>query len=82
MLVQWLTIKWSNARQILLPPHVLSVDLAEISYEESIFIARLAVLMIDTFDPLLQSSPNKLLGGSCAIDFSILSLRKFEVFFS
>ena len=48
---------------------MLSIDLAEISYEERVFISRLAVLMIDIRNPLLQSIPDQLLGVVRAIEF-------------
>lgn len=40
---------------------MLSVDLAEISYEEGVFFARLAGFMIDTFYSLLESLTYQLL---------------------
>jgi hypothetical protein len=49
------TIKRLDSWQILLPSHVLPIDLAEISYEESIFVAGLAGFMIDVLESLLQS---------------------------
>lgn len=42
---------------------MLPIDLAEISHEESVFVAGLAGIKIDTVDSLHQSSPNELLGG-------------------
>jgi len=72
---EWVpTIEWLNSGKILFPPHVLSVDLTEISYEECIFVTGLASVMIDTFDPLLQSSPDKLLGQIPAIVFNVRDL--------
>lgn len=57
----WLTIEWLDSGQVHLPTHVLSVDLAEISYEESIFVAGLAGIMIDGLNSLLQSFSNEFL---------------------
>ena len=74
-----LTIERLDSGKILLPPHMLSIDLAEISYEESIFVAGLAGVMIDTIDPLLQSSPDELLGQIPAIVFHIRDLGMFKV---
>jgi hypothetical protein len=48
-------IEWFDSGQMTLPSHVLSIDLAEISDEEGVFLARLADIMIDAFNPLLQS---------------------------
>jgi len=41
---------------------VLSIDLAEISNEESILVAGLAGIMIDSLNSLLQSFSNEFLG--------------------
>lgn len=55
------TIERLDARQIQLPAHVLSVDLTEVGYEEGIFLARVAGIVIDSLDALLQSIPDELL---------------------
>jgi hypothetical protein len=51
---------------------MLPIDLAEISYEERVFLARLADIMIDTFDPFLQIFSNQLLGIIHAIVISAI----------
>jgi len=56
---------------------MLSIDLAEISYEECVFIARLATIVIDIFNPLIQSSPNQLFRDIRAIEIS--TLRTFKI---
>jgi hypothetical protein len=69
---KYLTIERLDSRQIQLPPHMLPINLAEISYEERVFLARLADIMIDTFDPFLQSFSNQLLGIIHAIIISAI----------
>lgn len=51
---------------------MLSIDLAEISDEECIFITRLAAVMIDTLNHLLQSISNQL--------FRVLNAIMFDMF--
>ena len=58
---------------------MLSIDLAEISYEERVFISRLAVLMIDIHNPLLQSISDQLLGVVRAIEFNVSILCIFNI---
>jgi hypothetical protein len=41
---------------------VLSVDLAEISYKERVFVAWLADIVINMLDPFFHSIPNQFLG--------------------
>ena len=53
-----LTVEWLDSWEVQLPSHVLSIDLAEISYEERVFVAGLADIMIDVLDPFLQSISN------------------------
>ena len=53
---------------------MLPIDLAEISYEERVFLARLADIMIDTFDPFLQSFSNQLLRIIYAIVISAIAI--------
>ena len=69
---KYLTIERLDSREIQLPPHMLPIDLAEISYEERVFLARLADIMIDTFDPFLQIFSNQLLGIIHAIVISAI----------
>ena len=69
---KYLTIERLDSREIQLPPHMLPIDLAEISYEERVFLARLADIMIDTFDPFLQSFSNQLLRIIYAIVISAI----------
>jgi multisubunit Na+/H+ antiporter MnhC subunit len=61
---------------------MLPIDLAEISYEERVFLSRLADIMINTFDPFLQSFSNQLLGiihaiviSAIVVSFAIGTLR-------
>jgi hypothetical protein len=70
------TIMWLDSGEVQLPSHMLSIDLAEISYEECIFIAWLADIMINTFNSLLQSSPDQLFWGTCvdAIELKVRAL--------
>lgn len=49
-----LTIKRLNTREIQLPSHVLSVDIPQVSDEESIFLASIACLMIDILYSILE----------------------------
>jgi hypothetical protein len=53
---------------------MLPIDLAEISYEERVFLARLADIMIDTFDPFLQIFSNQLLGIIHAMVISAIAV--------
>ncbi len=46
---------------------MLAIDFAEISNEERVLIARLAVFIIDAFSPLLQGIPNQSLRSIEAI---------------
>jgi hypothetical protein len=71
---KYLTIERLDSRQIQLPPHMLPIDLAEIGYEERVFFARLADIMIDTFDPFLQSFSNQLLRIIHAIVISAIAI--------
>lgn len=54
--LQWsvLTIERLHTREILLPTQVLAIDLSEVSDEESVFVAGLAKLMIDSLGTALQ----------------------------
>lgn len=65
-------IEGTDSRESLLPTEVLTVDLAEISYEESLFIASFAKLMVNSVDTLVKSLSNKLLAYSSAIGDRIL----------
>ena len=58
---------WLNTGQILLPSQVLTVDLAQISDEESILVADVTDVVVDSLDTALQSSANELLGFSHAM---------------
>jgi hypothetical protein len=51
---------------------MLPIDLAEVGYEERVFFAGLADIMIDTFDPFVQSFSNQLLGIIHAIVISAI----------
>ncbi len=73
------TIEWLDPGQVQLPPHMLAVDLAEISYEERVFVAWCAQFMIDTLYPLPHSVPNQLFCKAHAIVLEIRSPGTFEV---
>jgi hypothetical protein len=55
------TIVGLDASQIPLPSHMLAVDLAQIGYEEGVFIANFAGVMIDCLNTGLEGLPNQLL---------------------
>lgn len=58
-----LTIKRSDAGQILLPAHVLTVDVAKIGDEKGILLAGVALLMVDGLDAVDEGLANELLGN-------------------
>lgn len=74
-----LTIKRFHPGKVQLPSHMLSIDLAEISHEECIFIARLAILMIDILNPLLQSILNQFLRVTRAVVLNIRILCIMDI---
>ena len=53
---------------------MLPIDLAEISNEEGIFITRLAGIMINIVDPILQSIANQMFGIIQSIIFAMIAL--------
>jgi hypothetical protein len=74
---KYLTIERLDSRQIQLPPHMLPIDLAEISYEECIFVSWLADVMIDAFDPSLQSFSNQPL--RCVHAMVVMFIEMFNI---
>lgn len=50
-----------DACQVLLPAHMLAVDLAQVGYEEGVFVAYFAGIMIDGLNAALEGFPNQLL---------------------
>ena len=62
-----LTIVRLDASQVLLPSQVLTVDLAQVSDEESVLVADVTDVVVDSLDTALQSCANELLGGARAI---------------
>lgn len=62
-----LTIVRLDTSQVLLPAQVLAVDLAQVSDEESVLVADVTDVMIDSLDTALQSGANELLGIARAI---------------
>ena len=68
---------------------MLPVDLAEISHEESIFVASLAGIMVDAVDPFLQSVANQMPWIICTfistiviLDVYILTILKVLIYTS
>ena len=76
---QYLTVEWLHPWQILLPSHMLSVDLAKIGHEERIFIAWLAGFMIDFLHPLLQGFSNHLFRNIHAIEIDIRAFFEIRI---
>lgn len=62
-----LTIERLHTGKVLLPAHVLAIDLAEIAYKKGVFISRLASFMVDTLNAPAESITNHLLGNDGAI---------------
>jgi hypothetical protein len=58
--------------QVLLPAEMLAVDLAQVSYEESIFFAKLAGIVVDSLDTGLQGLSNQLF-SLCGTSAMIIS---------
>jgi len=52
---------------------VLTIDITKISNEESVFLARLADILINILDAILESLEDQLLANSRAIDSRISS---------
>jgi hypothetical protein len=59
-----------DASEILLPAHVLAVDVAEVSNEKGILIADVAGVVVNSLDTALQSRANQLLGFPGAMVFN------------
>ena len=73
MLERWLlTIKGLHAREVLLPAHVLAVDLAEIAHEKGIFVTGLAGLVVDALYALAEGIANQLLRKDCAMMIDLM----------
>jgi hypothetical protein len=56
-----------DPRQILLPAHMLTVDLAQVGDEEGILVAGIAGVWINGLNAALQSLPNQLFGYASAM---------------
>lgn len=62
-----LTIVRLDTSQVLLPPKVLTVDLAQVSDKKGVLIAHVTNVVVDSLDTALQSCANELLGDACAM---------------
>lgn len=62
-----LTIERLDSGQILLPTHVLPVNLAKIGYEEGILFTSFADILVNAFNLFLQSVSNQRLGCNYAM---------------
>lgn len=61
------TVKRLHSRQILLPSHMLPVDLAKVSNEECVLLARFARFVINAFDSILEGIANQSLWSTNAM---------------
>lgn len=61
------TVKGLHAGKVLLPPHMLAVDLAKIADEESVLISGVAGFMIDILNAVTESITDHLFRDFSAI---------------
>lgn len=69
------TIEGPNAGQVLLPAHMLAIDVTEVSDEEGVFVTGLAHFMVDGLHTAVEGVANHLLGNGGAIVVDIVRKR-------